>query len=400
MRSSSAARRSAARRRGSSRAPRRGSRPVGASASRCVCGRTRHISSTPAPASGSVSETFLAEIREQPEALRRLVDSRSDVEAFAEVLAERGVREVRLVGHGSSDAAASYGVYAFGLLPGWTALRDSISLTVYYGADLDFSSSVVVGLSQSGRTPDVVSYVERARDRGALTVAITNDPGSELASAAELILPLEAGEERSVAATKTFMNQLAALALLAGAAAGREDEVAWGLRATAELLAEAIPELEAAVDPVATAFAYVGRMYVIGRGVEFGTAREIALKLTETCRIAAEPLTSTDLSHGPIAALDAMFPVWAIASRDECLPALVAAAALARNAGATLVATGNAAEEVPDAEFCLPVPDAPRAVLARLPALIPGQLFAAALARAKGLDAAQPAGLTKVTLAQ
>src|SRR5207249_863466 len=214
-------------------------------------------------------ELFLTEIREQPQALLRLVEQEAEFEAVSKALVDRAPSVVRLVGHGSSDAAASYGVYAFGLLPGWTALRDSISLTVYYGADLDFSSSVVVGLSQSGRTPDVVSYVERARDRGALTVAITNDPGSELASAAELILPLEAGEERSVAATKTFMNQLAALALLAGAAAGREDEIAGGLRATAELLAEAIPELEAAVDPVATAFAYVGRMYVIGRGVEF-----------------------------------------------------------------------------------------------------------------------------------
>src|SRR4051812_3447896 len=176
MRSSSAARRSAARRRGSSRAPKRGSRPVGASASRCVCGRTRHIFSTPAPASGSVSETFLAEIREQPEALRRLVDSRSDVVAFAKVLAERGVREVRLVGHGSSDAAASYGVYAFGLLPGWTAFRDSISLTVYYNAQIALVESVVIGLSQSGRTPDVVEYATRARSRGAATIAVTNDP--------------------------------------------------------------------------------------------------------------------------------------------------------------------------------------------------------------------------------
>src|SRR5436190_1820835 len=183
------------------------------------------------------------------------------------------------------------------------------------------------------------------------------------------------------------MNQLAALALLAGAAAGREDEVADGLRATAELLGEAIPELEAAVDPIATAFAYVGRMYVIGRGVEFGTAREIALKLTETCRVAAEPLTSTDLAHGPIAALDAMFPVWTIASPDESLSALVEAASRARAAGATLVASGSAASEIEGAAWRLPVPKAPHALLSPLLSVVPGQLFAAALAQAKGLDA-------------
>jgi glucosamine--fructose-6-phosphate aminotransferase (isomerizing) len=314
--------------------------------------------------------------------------------------AERKPSAVRLVGHGSSDAAASYGVYAFGLMPGWTALRDSISLSVYYGAELDFSSSVVVGLSQSGRTPDVVSYVERARERGALTVALTNDPDSELAQRAELTLPLEAGEERSVAASKTFFNELAALALLAGAAAGREEEIWDGLRRIAVLLGDAIPDLEHAVVPIATAFAYVGRMYVIGRGYELATAREIALKLTETCRVAAEPLTSTDLAHGPIAALDSMFPVWTIASHDPTLPALVEAAARVRGAGATIVASGNAAAEVEGAEYRLPVPEAPLPLLSPLLSVVPGQLFAAALAEAKGLDPDRPERLTKVTLAQ
>jgi glucosamine--fructose-6-phosphate aminotransferase (isomerizing) len=141
-------------------------------------------------------------------------------------------------------------------------------------------------------------------------------------------------------------------------------------------------------------------MYVIGRGVEFGTAREIALKLTETCRVAAEPLTSTDLAHGPIAALDAMFPVWTIASHDESLPALVEAASRARAAGATLVASGSAAAEVEGAAWRLPVPEAPLPVLSPLLSVVPGQLFAASLAEAKGLDPDRPERLTKVTLAQ
>ena len=343
---------------------------------------------------------FLAEVREQPAALLSLLEHLDAFVSVGRACAERKPTALRLVGHGSSDAAASYGVYAFGLLPGWTALRDSISMSVYYGAELDLSSSVVVALSQSGRTPDVVSYVERARERGALTVALTNDPASELASRAELTLPLEAGEERSVAASKTFFNQLAALALLAGAAAGREDEIWDGLRRIAVILGDAIPELESAVVPIATAFAYVGRMYVIGRGYELATAREIALKLTETCRVAAEPLASTDLAHGPIAALDSMFPVWTIASHDPMLPALVEAAARVRAAGATIVASGNAAAEVEGATWALPVPEAPLPILSPLLSVVPGQLFAAALAEAKGLDPDRPERLTKVTLAQ
>jgi glucosamine--fructose-6-phosphate aminotransferase (isomerizing) len=345
-------------------------------------------------------ELFRAEIREQPQALLRLVEQEPAFRVVSQALVQRAPSVLRLVGHGSSDAAASFGVYAFGLLPGWTAMRDSISLTVYYDAKLDLSDSVVIALSQSGETPDVVEYVTRARARGALTVAITNGPESELGRAADATLSLAAGPERAVAASKTFLNQLAALALLAGGAAGRGREIADGLRRVAEQMAEALGPLERAVPNVATAFAYVGRMYVIGRGIEFGTAREVALKLTETCRVAAEPLTATDLAHGPIAALDALFPVWTIASRDESLPAVVDAAARVRDAGATIVASGNAAKEIEGAAYTLPVPEAPHPILAPLLSVVPGQLFAAALAHAKGLDADHPVGLSKVTRAR
>ena len=237
---------------------------------------------------------------------------------------------VRLVGHGSSDNAASYAVYAFGLLPGWTALRDSISLSVYYGADLDLSQSCVVALSQSGRTPDVVEYAERARAKGALTIAITNDPDSVLADVCEAVLPLAAGAEQAVAATKTYTTQIAALALLAGSTIEEGRRIATGIRATAELMRELLPELEPRVSELAMTLAYTGRMFVTSRGLEFATAREISLKLLETCRVAAEPLTATDLAHGPVAALDGLFPVWAIASNDASLEAVREAAARVR----------------------------------------------------------------------
>ena len=344
-------------------------------------------------------EIFAQEIHEQPDALRSLLEHENEYAVLARAIDERSPALIRLVGHGSSDNAATYGVYAFGLLPRMTAVRDSISLSVYYDAALDFSSSVVLALSQSGRTPDVVEYVKRARGRGAFTVALTNASGSELERASDATLPLAAGDERAVAATKTYLNQLAALALLAGGIAGRGTELADGLRRTAELLSRSLHPLEAAVRPVATSFAYVGRMYAIGRGLEFATAREVALKLTETCRIAAEPLTATDLAHGPVAALDSLFPVWTIASRDESLPAVVEAATRVRHAGATIVASGSAAEEI-EAPYTLPVPEAPTPLLAPLLSAVPGQLFAAALAQAKGYDADKPEGLNKVTIAR
>ncbi len=341
---------------------------------------------------------FLAEIREQPQALRRLLEHSAEYERVAKHLRDRNL--VRMVGHGSSDNAAAFGVYAFGVLPGLTAVRDSISLTVYYGAKLDMTGSTVVALSQSGRTPDVLEYVIRARRAGAFTIAVTNDPGSELALEAEALLPLMAGPERAVAATKTYVNTLAALALLAGHIAGRGEELTRKLEEVAELLARHLPLLERAAGSIAVPFASIGRMFVIGRGPEFATAREIALKLLETCQIAAEPLTATDLAHGPVAALDPLFPVWAVAAGDATLQAVVDATARARAAGAAVIASGTAAEALADAQYVLPVPRPSEPLLAPLLSVVPGQLFAGAVARAKGLDPDRPRGLSKVTLAR
>jgi glucosamine--fructose-6-phosphate aminotransferase (isomerizing) len=335
-------------------------------------------------------EAMLAEIREQPASIRRLLEHEDDVRAVAKRLTAFGPRTVRLVGHGTSDNAATYGVYAFGLLAGWTALRDSISLTVYYDAPLDFTGSAVIALSQSGETPDVVEYVQRARAKGALTVALTNDGGSTLAQVAELVVPLCAGPEQAVAATKTYVNSLAALALLAGASTD-------DLRATADTVEATVAQVEGPVRSMASAFAFLGRMFVIGRGLELATAREIALKLQETCRVAADALTSTDLAHGPVNAVDPLFPVWAIATVEENLPAVVEAARRAREAGATLIATGAAADRIEDAAYVLSTPAAPAAVFSPLVSVVPGQLFAWALALAKGYDPDRPTHLTKVT---
>ena len=353
----------------------------------------------PAPRPDLTDSVLLREIREQPAALARLLEHRAEYRSVARILRARGVDLVRLVGHGSSDNAASYGVYAFGLLPGWTAVRDSISLAVYYEAETQFEGSCVVGLSQSGQTPDVVAYVERARARGAFTVAVTNETGSRLAEAADVVLPLAAGPEQAIAATKTYTAQVAALALLAGYTAEFGERIAEGIEQVTKLVSESLPALERRLSEVAVALAFVGRMFVIGRGPEFATAREISLKLLETCRVAAAPLTATDLAHGPVAALDGLFPVWTIASDDPLLPTVQEAAARAHAAGATLLVSGTGAAAIPDGDYYIPVPKPGLSLLTPLLSVVPGQVLAWALARAKGLDPDRPHGLTKVTLA-
>ena len=354
------------------------------------------MSSAELPAAADPPEPgtrFRAEIHEQPDALRRLLEGEGEFARVGSEMRERGATTIRMAGHGSSDNAASYGVYAFGLLPGWTALRDSISLTVYYGAELDMSGCTALALSQSGRTPDVVEYARRAQKRGAYTVAITNDPSSELAHVCDAVLELRAGPEHAVAATKTYMNQLAALGLLAAYAAGEGESFAAEVRTVAAAMPQLILSVESRIANVAVPFAYAGRMFVVGRGAEFATAREIALKLLETCRIAAEPLTATDLAHGPVAAIDSLFPVWAIASDDATLPAVLEAVERAREAGATVIASGSAADSVAGAQYLLPSPPA-SPLLAPLLSILPGQLFAGALAPDT------PRGLSKVTLAR
>lgn len=355
---------------------------------------------SPAENGKETGTRFLAEIREQPAALRRLLQQDAEIGRIAEIVRARDARLVRIVGHGSSDNAASFGVYAFGLLPRWTAMRDSITLTVHYGTPLDMSGSTVIGLSQSGQTPDVVDYIRGARETGAFTIAVTNDATSELALTADATIPLAAEPELAVAATKTYTNTLATLALLAGHVAGRGAEIGDGIREVADLAEAALPGLEQATASLALAFSYTGRMFVIGRGVEFATAREIALKLLETCRVAAEPLTATDLAHGPVAALDPLFPVWAIASDDGTLAPVQEAAARTREMGATLVASGTAAARIEGAAYCVPVPTPSISLLSPLLSVIPGQLFAGSLARTRGLDADAPHGLAKVTLAR
>ena len=197
-----------------------------------------------APAPGS---QYLAEIREQPAALRRLLEHRAEYARVAPRPRAAATGLVRMVGHGSSDNAASFGVYAFGLLPGLTAMRDSISLTVYYDAKLDLSGSTVIALSQSGQD------ARRARVRGAgaarrrLHDRVTNEPESDLAQAAEAVLPLAAGAELAVAATKTYSNQLAALGAPRRAASPAAATSSPGCsRTVAEQLEEHLPVFERA----------------------------------------------------------------------------------------------------------------------------------------------------------
>jgi glutamine---fructose-6-phosphate transaminase (isomerizing) len=345
------------------------------------------------------SEVLRDEIRSQPDVWRGALERESAVAATAAALAAVNPSLVRIAGHGTSDHAAIYASYVLRLLCGRTVTRDSISLPLYYGVPAARPGELAIGISQSGETPDVVAWLKAAGEAGATTLAVTNGEDSALAEAADHVLAVGAGPERSIAATKTYTGTLAAFALLAGHVAGRGAELAQGLAAAADAAEGALPALERAVLPVAAALEPVQRMYLSARGLELATAYEISLKLTEVCYLGAKAMSATAMAHGPVAALDETLPVWLIAARDATLPAVREAAQRAVAAGAPVVASGAAAAELEGAAHVLATPFLPDPLLSPLVSVLPGQLFAVALAHAKGIDPGTPRNLRKVTSA-
>ena len=260
------------------------------------------------------------EIREQPEVAARLLrDGRPEIEAIADRLiarlADREIDHVVIAARGTSDHAAIYAQYLFGAhlrLPVALATPSLISL---YGVEPRLDRSLVIGVSQSGQSPDIVGVVAAARRQGAPTIALTNDAGSDLAAAAEHHIDLRAGPERAVAATKTYTAELLAIALLVTALEARLNPTAGrdaALAAVPDALAGAL-DTEPAAEAVARHLAGRDRLIVVGRGFNYATAREMALKLKELARLAADPYSAADFLHGPLVLVEPGYPVIVLA---------------------------------------------------------------------------------------
>jgi glucosamine--fructose-6-phosphate aminotransferase (isomerizing) len=336
------------------------------------------------------------EIREQPEVLGRLLrDGRAKAEEIAARIRERAPRYVVIAARGSSDNAARYAQYLFGAHNRLPVCLATPSLFTAYGAGPSLGGALVIGVSQSGRSPDIVSVLESGRRDGALTVAITNDPGSPLAQASEAVLPLLAGAERAVAATKTYSASLGALAMLSAALEG--DGGRWAeLERIPTLVAAAIEQNASLEDKVAR-YRYAEHFVVVGRGFNYSTAFEVALKMKETSYLVAEPYSPADLLHGPVAMIDRGFPALVVAPSGRVLADIAALMGTLEGRHAELVAISDDASALARARVPLPLPAGVPEWLSPLVAIVPGQLFAVALARTRGLDPDRPRGLSKVT---
>jgi glucosamine--fructose-6-phosphate aminotransferase (isomerizing) len=336
-----------------------------------------------------------SEIAEQPDAVARTLHALRPLRGELRRLAA-GTGLVTFIARGSSDNAATYGRYLCEVHARRPASLAAPSVATRYRADVDLGGTLAVALSQSGETEEIVATLRWAAEHGARTVAVSNDPGSTLATVADLALVTRAGPELAVPATKTYTTQLAALTELVAALAPDDP----GFDAAQARVPAAIEAMLASA-PAAAALAgqltAIASLVVSGRGFTYSTALELALKVKETCSLPAIGMSHADLEHGPIAVVGGDTPVLLVAAGDgPVLPGITALARQVAARGSRAYGIGGDSAFAAACDATLPGPDLPE-ILAPLALVVPGQLLVEALARRLGLDPDHPRGLSKVT---
>jgi glucosamine--fructose-6-phosphate aminotransferase (isomerizing) len=337
------------------------------------------------------------EIRHQPQVLTTLLDREiENAQRIAADLRGRGAKYVIMAARGTSDNAARYGQYLFGAYNRLPVGLATPSLFSVYGQPPRLEDGLIIGISQSGQSPDIVAVLEEGQRQGAPTLAITNIPDSLLAAHADYVIPLHAGEERAVAATKTYTAQLTALALLS-CALGDDPNRLETLR-QAPLAVERVLGREELIARAVERYRYMETCIVIGRGFNYATAFEIALKLKELNYLIAEPYSSADFMHGPIAVVGSGFPALVIAPSGKMFDTMHDFTLELKSRGAELLVISDRRDLLAQAVTPLPLPEGVPEWLSPIVAVVPGQLFALYLTLTKGHDPDQPQGIQKVTL--
>ena len=338
-----------------------------------------------------------AEIAEQPAVIRRLLETQRPTAAqIAAAIRRTDPRFAFLAARGTSDNAGRYANYLWGAHNCLPMALAAPSLFTLYRRPPRLREALVVGISQSGRSPDIVSVIEHGREQGNLTLAITNAPESPLARVAEWVLDIQAGREESVAATKTYTAQLAAIALLSAALA--QDEAMQQALDQVPRWMDAMLALEADIARAVVRYRYVTQCVVLGRGYNYATAFEWALKLKELTYIAAEPYSSADFQHGPVAVVGKGYPVLAVAPSGAVLDSMRDLLRYLHDTlGAELVVISDDDEVLSWAEMPLRLPREVPEWLTPLVSVVGAQLFTYHLTLAKGYDTERPRGLRKVT---
>lgn len=344
-----------------------------------------------------LEDTFLyQEIHQQPEAIANLLNTEaSAIEKIGAAIRAYGSKNILIAARGTSDNAGRYAQYLLGASNQFLVSLATPSLFSIYQKPPVLKNVIVIGISQSGKSPDIVSVVQEARNQGALTIAITNQPGSDLERAAEYSINLHAGLERSVAATKTYTTELTAIAMLSAAIAQNQAAMV-ELNQLPGLIQNLINDASSLAISTQR-YRYMQHCLVIGRGFHYASAYECSLKLKELTYTKAEPYSSADFLHGPFALLEPGYPVIVFSATGAILTEMRDFTLKVQQRGAELIIISNDDQMLGMAELAIGLPkDLPEWITPIL-AIIPMQLFAMYLAHARKIDIDAPRGIKKVT---
>jgi glucosamine--fructose-6-phosphate aminotransferase (isomerizing) len=344
-----------------------------------------------------IEKTYLyQEIHQQPEVLAGLLEQENEnVISLAKAIQDRQVTHVVIAARGTSDNAARYAKYLLGAINGLPVALATPSLFSIYQQPPRFKDALVLGISQSGKSPDIVAVLQEAKRQQALTATITNFPGSALGQAAEHVIDLHAGQEQSIAATKTYTSELTAIAKLSVSLKG-------DLRLSSELAR--IPEqvsktlsLDTEIRRTVPRYRYMKSCVVIGRGFNYATAYELALKLKELTYTSVEPFSSADFLHGPLAMIEHGFPVIVIAPSGVMDIEIKNLIDILNQRKAEVIAISDVPEILSQARIPLTLPVIVPEWLSPIVSIVPGQMFAMHLAHEMDYDVDHPRDLRKVT---
>ncbi len=341
--------------------------------------------------------TLISEIHEQPARLTELLSSqRKKVESIAQAIRKSELNFVFLAARGTSDNAGRYANYLWGAQNHLPLALATPSLFTYYRQPPTIKNALIVGISQSGKSPDIVSVLEEGKKQGNLTLAITNEANSPLAKSADFVLDIQAGDEKAVAATKTYTAQLMAIAMLSTALSN--DETRWNELAKVSGWAKQALAQEQKIASAAQRYRYMDQCVVLGRGYNYATAFEWALKMKELSYIGSEPYSSADFKHGPVAIVESGFPVFAVSPQGKVFDSMQGMLKhLCNDLRAELVVISNSLAALELAEVAIPIPENVPEWLSPIISIIPAQLFAYYLTVVKGYDTEQPRTIKKIT---
>jgi glucosamine--fructose-6-phosphate aminotransferase (isomerizing) len=336
---------------------------------------------------------MLSEIAEQPAALEQtLAAETAKYASLGRFLKGKDIDLVVIVARGSSDNASLFGRYLIEVTTGIPVSLCAPSVYTLYGAKVNLSRALVIGVSQSGEGDDINIVLESAKKSGAYTLAITNEAGSTMAKLADEALLIHAGRERSVAATKTYTGQMLHFYMLANALS----ENSLAVEKIPDFTAEAL-KLQPQVKTVVQRYVFMENCVVVGRGMNYGNSYEFALKLMETCYVVAERFSSADFFHGPLAIVERRFPVVLFGPIGVTEKSSLELLERLRELNADCLAITNSPSIAAASPNSLILPSEIDEFLSPIPFIVPAQLFAALLSEAKGLDPDAPRSLSKVT---